>query len=63
MFFVQIDMLSKLIRRIYGENIETLGGISRIVNKHHFNRLCSFLKDPMVGASIVHGGSYDEDKL
>ncbi|XP_057541599.1 aldehyde dehydrogenase family 3 member F1 [Amaranthus tricolor] len=58
-----IDMLSKLIRRIYGENIETLGGISRIVNKHHFNRLCSFLKDPMVGASIVHGGSYDEDKL
>ncbi|KNA06698.1 hypothetical protein SOVF_178590, partial [Spinacia oleracea] len=58
-----IDMLKTLVRRLYGENIETLGSISRIVNKRHFDRVCNYLKDPAVAASIVLGGSYDEKRL
>ncbi|KAL2905463.1 Aldehyde dehydrogenase family 3 member F1 [Bienertia sinuspersici] len=58
-----IDMLKRIITRLYGENIGTLVNITRIVNKNHFDRICSYLKDPVVAASIVHGGSYDEEKL
>lgn len=58
-----IDMLKTLVRRLYGENIATFEGTSRIVNKRHFDRVYSFLKDPVVAASIVYGGSYDEQKL
>lgn len=58
-----VDLLKTLVRRLYGENIETLGNISRSVNKHHFDRVCNYLKDPAVAASIVHGGSYDEKFL
>ncbi|KAK9670151.1 hypothetical protein RND81_13G181400 [Saponaria officinalis] len=58
-----IDLLNTIVKRFYGENIETLGGMSRVVNKRHFDRLRGFLKDPLVAASIVHGGSVDELKL
>jgi aldehyde dehydrogenase (NAD+) len=37
--------------------------LSRIINKQHFERLCNLLKDPLVAASIVHGGSVDETNL
>lgn len=58
-----IDMLKRTVRRFYGENLETLKGMTRIVNKFHFDRLRGLLKDPLVANSIVHGGSYDEERL
>ncbi|KAL9229530.1 hypothetical protein vseg_004988 [Gypsophila vaccaria] len=58
-----IDMLKTTVKRFYGENIETLEGMSRIVNKRHFDRLRGLMKDPLVAASVVHGGSFDEAKL
>ncbi|ONK73647.1 uncharacterized protein A4U43_C04F33790 [Asparagus officinalis] len=36
---------------------------SRIVNKHHFERLSNLLKNPSVMSSIVHGGSVDDKNL
>ncbi|KAF8410523.1 hypothetical protein HHK36_003054 [Tetracentron sinense] len=58
-----IDQLKKTIKMFYGENPKYSKSISRIVNKHHFGRLHKLLKDPLVAASIVHGGSLDEEKL
>lgn len=58
-----IDMLKRTITRFYGENLESLKGMTRIVNKRHFDRLRSLLKDPQVADSIVHGGSFDEERL
>ncbi|KAJ4962667.1 hypothetical protein NE237_022606 [Protea cynaroides] len=58
-----IDLLKQSIKRNYGENLAESKGIARIVNKHHFMRLCSLLEDPRVSASVVHGGSVDEEKL
>ncbi|KMT09502.1 hypothetical protein BVRB_6g129700 [Beta vulgaris subsp. vulgaris] len=58
-----VDLLKEIIRKVYGENIESLANLSRIVNKRHFDRVCSFLEDPMVAASVVHGGSYNEKNL
>ncbi|KAJ8443641.1 hypothetical protein Cgig2_019623 [Carnegiea gigantea] len=60
---LKIDMLKRTVRRFYGENLETLKGMTRIVNKFHFDRLRGLLKDPLVANSIVHGGSYDEERL
>ncbi|KAK1368304.1 Aldedh domain-containing protein [Heracleum sosnowskyi] len=37
--------------------------LCKIVNKHHFNRLLNLLEDPAVAASIVYGGSLDEENL
>ncbi|KAG5079168.1 hypothetical protein JHK86_003233 [Glycine max] len=58
-----IKLLKKFIRRFYGENPVESKVISRIINKQHFERLCNLLKDPLVAASIVHGGSVDEENL
>ncbi|XP_074295158.1 aldehyde dehydrogenase family 3 member F1-like [Silene latifolia] len=58
-----VDMLKTTVKKVYGENIDSLQGMSRVVNKRHFDRLRSLLKDPLVAASIVHGGSFDEQKL
>ncbi|XP_024032931.1 aldehyde dehydrogenase family 3 member F1 isoform X2 [Morus notabilis] len=58
-----IDLLKKIIKRFYGENPKESKSVARIVNKHHFARLRNLLKDPLVAASIVHGGSLDEDSL
>ncbi|XVF62136.1 hypothetical protein PTKIN_Ptkin08bG0192800 [Pterospermum kingtungense] len=58
-----IELLKKYIKRFYGENIKDLKSIARIVNKHNFQRLHNLLKDPNVAASVVYGGSVDEDKL
>ncbi|XP_027346907.1 aldehyde dehydrogenase family 3 member F1 [Abrus precatorius] len=58
-----IELLKKIIRRFYGENPIESKVISRIINKQHFERLCNLLKDPLVVASIVHGGSIDEENL
>ncbi|KAA8547449.1 hypothetical protein F0562_003687 [Nyssa sinensis] len=58
-----IESLKKNINRFYGENVNNLENLSRIVNKQHFDRLRNLLDDPSVAASIVHGGSLDEKNL
>ncbi|XAR57947.1 Aldehyde dehydrogenase (NAD(+)) [Bertholletia excelsa] len=60
---ILIEFLKKIIHQFYGENLKNLKYLSRIVNKHHFARLCSILEDPRVAASIVYGGSLDENNL
>lgn len=59
----QIDLLKKTIKKFYGENMGSLKNLCKIVNKHHFNRLHNLLEDPAVAASIVYGGSLDEQNL
>ncbi|KAK3026524.1 hypothetical protein RJ639_041821 [Escallonia herrerae] len=58
-----IELLKKTIKRFYGENPKSLKNLCRIVNKHQFDRLRNILEDPAVAASIVHGGSLDEENL
>ncbi|XP_077235934.1 aldehyde dehydrogenase family 3 member F1-like isoform X1 [Tasmannia lanceolata] len=58
-----VNMLKDRIQRNYGNDPRESNSMSRIVNKHHFQRLRNILKDPKVAASIVHGGSMDEDTL
>lgn len=60
---VLIDLLRKTIKKFYGENTKESKSISKIVNRKQFERLSNLLQDPMVEASIVHGGSLDDDKL
>ncbi|KAK1373468.1 Aldehyde dehydrogenase [Heracleum sosnowskyi] len=58
-----IDLLKKTIKRFYGEDKGNFKNLCKIVNKHHFNRLRNLLEDPAVAASIVYGGSLDEENL
>lgn len=58
-----IELLKKFMRKFYGDNMMESKTLSRIINKNHFERLCNLLKDPLVAASIVHGGSVDETNL
>ncbi|XP_054824703.1 aldehyde dehydrogenase family 3 member F1 [Prosopis cineraria] len=60
---VLVDSLKKIIRKFYGDDPIESKVTARIVNKHHFKRLCSLLEEPQVRASIVHGGSVDEENL
>lgn len=61
--FFQIELLKKTINKFYGENPKALKNLSKIVNKHQFDRLRNIIEDPAVAASIVHGGSLDETNL
>ncbi|WCJ43534.1 Aldehyde dehydrogenase family 3 member F1 [Euphorbia peplus] len=58
-----IDSLKRIIRKFYGENPKESNCISKIVNRKNFDRLCNLIKDPSVSASIVHGGSIDEEQM
>ncbi|XP_050227163.1 aldehyde dehydrogenase family 3 member F1-like [Mercurialis annua] len=58
-----IDSLKRIVKKFYGENPKESTSISKIVNKRNFDRLCNLLKDPLVEASIVHGGSIDEESM
>ncbi|KAK1397621.1 Aldedh domain-containing protein [Heracleum sosnowskyi] len=58
-----IDLLKKTIQRFYGEDMGKFKNLCKIVNKHHLNRLLNLLEDPAVAASIVYGGSLDEENL
>ncbi|XP_013617278.1 PREDICTED: aldehyde dehydrogenase family 3 member F1 isoform X1 [Brassica oleracea var. oleracea] len=60
---MKIEMLKPMIRSFFGENPKESGCLSRIVTKKHFQRLARLLNDPGVQASIVYGGSMDEEKL
>ncbi|KAK3004802.1 hypothetical protein RJ639_018428, partial [Escallonia herrerae] len=58
-----VEQLKVWIKKMFGENPKESNSIARIVSKQHFLRLKNLLDDPMVKASIVHGGSFDEDNL
>ncbi|XP_021908340.1 aldehyde dehydrogenase family 3 member F1 [Carica papaya] len=58
-----IELMKKMIKEIFGESPKDSNCLSRIINKSHFERLRNLIKDPRVAASIVHGGSMDEEKL
>ncbi|OVA03902.1 Aldehyde dehydrogenase NAD(P)-dependent [Macleaya cordata] len=58
-----IELMKSFIKRMFGENPRETNSISRIINKQHFLRLKNILNEPAVRASIVHGGSSDEDSL
>ncbi|XP_059430574.1 aldehyde dehydrogenase family 3 member F1-like isoform X1 [Corylus avellana] len=58
-----VGYIKAMIKEMYGENPKESCSIGRIVNKHHFLRLKDLLNDPRVKASIVYGGSLDEDNL
>lgn len=56
-------MLKPMIKSFFGENPKESGCLSKIVTKQHVQRLSRLLNDPRVQASIVYGGSIDEEKL
>ncbi|KAK1587670.1 hypothetical protein Q3G72_015660 [Acer saccharum] len=58
-----IDLLKKTIKKFYGDCPIDSENICRIVNTNHFERLHKLLEDPLVAASIIHGGSIDKEKL
>ncbi|KAI5684130.1 hypothetical protein M9H77_05358 [Catharanthus roseus] len=60
---VLVELLKNCIKKFYGESLQNLKNLCRIVNKHHFDRLANLLKEPGVSASIVYGGSLDEENL
>lgn len=60
---IQIELLKKTIKKFYTESPKDANCIARIVNKKHFQRVQNLLEEPLVEASIVHGGSLDEEKL
>lgn len=60
---VLIELLKKTLKNFYGENSKECNSVARIVNKHHFERLRNLLNDPLVAASIVYGGSFDEKTM
>ncbi|CAN4083365.1 unnamed protein product [Withania somnifera] len=60
---VLIELLEKFIKKFYGESLKTLENLTRIVNKYHFDRVHNLLKDPKVAASVVYGGSVDEENM
>ncbi|KAG0454037.1 hypothetical protein HPP92_025341 [Vanilla planifolia] len=56
---VLIDSLKSRISMSYSDT----KNVARIAQMQHFERLRSFLKEPEVAASIVHGGSLDAKSL
>ncbi|KAJ8528990.1 hypothetical protein K7X08_035825 [Anisodus acutangulus] len=63
-FANELVQLIKLgIPNMYGENPKESHSISRIINRSHFLRIKNLLDEPMVKASVIYGGSTDEDNL
>lgn len=58
-----VELLKIMIKEFFGENPKESHSMAKIINKQHLLRLKSLLKDPDVDASIVYGGSVDEDNL
>ncbi|PIA42770.1 hypothetical protein AQUCO_02000312v1 [Aquilegia coerulea] len=58
---ILVDCLKARIKKMFGENPRETNSIARIINKQHFLRLKSLLNEDEVKASIVYGGSIDED--
>ncbi|KAL4612216.1 hypothetical protein ACB092_08G182500 [Castanea dentata] len=60
---MKVELLKNTIKEMFGENPKESHSIARIINKQHLLRLKNLLEDPHVDASIVYGGSVDEDNL
>ncbi|CAI9110872.1 OLC1v1010963C1 [Oldenlandia corymbosa var. corymbosa] len=58
-----VELLKKCIEKFYGDSVDNLKNMCRIVNKHHFNRVLSLLEDPSVSATVVYGGTCNEQNL
>ncbi|KAJ8648521.1 hypothetical protein MRB53_001544 [Persea americana] len=58
-----IEFIKNWLKKYYGDDPQKSNSMSRIVNKHHFRRLQKLIEDPLVAASIVHGGSMNEKNL
>ncbi|XP_070012161.1 aldehyde dehydrogenase family 3 member F1-like isoform X2 [Nicotiana sylvestris] len=58
-----VQLIKDAIPKTFGENPKESHSISRIINRTHFLRLKNLLDEPKVKASIVYGGSTDEDNL
>ncbi|KAG2674929.1 hypothetical protein I3760_13G160600 [Carya illinoinensis] len=58
-----VESMKVKINEMFGKNPKDSHSIARIINKQHFLRLKNLLEDPRVKASIVFGGSLDEDSL
>ncbi|XP_019055023.1 PREDICTED: aldehyde dehydrogenase family 3 member F1-like isoform X2 [Nelumbo nucifera] len=58
-----IDLLKKSIDQFYGRKAKDFKDLTRIVNRHHFERLHNLIKDPAVSDSIVHGGQVDKERM
>lgn len=58
-----VEELKNFSKTMFGKNPKEANSIARIINKNHFLRLKALLDDPMVKASIVYGGTLDEDNL
>lgn len=57
-----VELLKELTNKMFGDNLEELANTSsRIVNRQHFMRLKRLLDEPGVRASLVFGGSMDEE--
>ncbi|XP_075634309.1 aldehyde dehydrogenase family 3 member F1-like [Castanea sativa] len=61
--YTVVELLKNTIKEMFGKNPKESRSIARIINKQHLLRLKNLLKDPHVDASIVYGGSMDEDNL
>ncbi|CDP01945.1 unnamed protein product [Coffea canephora] len=60
---ILVELLKKCIKAFFGDSMPNLKNLCRIVSKSHFDRVSNLLGDPRVAASIVHGGSWDEQNL
>lgn len=54
-----VDSMKRWIREFYGDQPEYSPELGRIVNEHHFDRLCGLLE----GCEILSGGGRDRDAL
>ncbi len=54
-----IKLIKQKVREFYGENPKNSKDYGRIINKKHFSRLISYLKD----TEIIFGGHYEEKEL
>lgn len=54
-----VTALKKSLREFYGDDPNRSEDYGRIVNRRHFDRLVSYLRDE----KVVHGGKYDLERL
>ncbi|GJW75236.1 aldehyde dehydrogenase family 3 member F1-like protein [Tanacetum coccineum] len=60
---ILVELLTKYIRKSFGDNPMQTNSIAKIINKKHFSRVQELLDEPSVKSSIVFGGSSNEENL